>query len=81
MRQPGEDVEYSVLARGLDSEPQQEQAVLQDYFNLHTSLTDLSHGWAQQDPRFEAVAPYFPGSFPPPGISDALEKGKKAFLV
>jgi len=61
VQQPEEDVEYSVLARGLDSEPQQDRAVLQDYFNLQTSLAELSCGWARQDPRFEAVAPFFPG--------------------
>ncbi|KAK9839369.1 hypothetical protein WJX84_000149, partial [Apatococcus fuscideae] len=62
VRQPEEEVEYSVLARGLESEPQQDRAVLQDYFNLQTSLAELSHVWARQDPRFEAVAPFFPGA-------------------
>ncbi len=62
MRQAEEDVIYTVLARGTDAKPSHDQAVLQDYFNLHTSLADLSVLWAEQDPRFRAVAPFFPGA-------------------
>ncbi|KAK9863991.1 hypothetical protein WJX84_001937 [Apatococcus fuscideae] len=62
LKQDDDDVEYRVLARGLDTDPLQDAAVLQDYFNLHAGLAQLSAGWAERDPRFRAVAPFFPGA-------------------
>ena len=61
VRQPEDDVEYAVLARGDDAGAKQDNTVLQDYFNLHMSLADLTATWASQDSRLKDVAPFFPG--------------------
>ena len=61
MRQQKDDVEYKVLARGDDALPCDDAAVLRGYFNAGTSLGQLAQLWAQSDPRFRHVHPYFPG--------------------
>lgn len=55
---------YRVLARGSGPDPKEDAAALHDYFNLGTSLSELSRHWAQQDPRFRALRPCFPGAHP-----------------
>ena len=55
-------MEYKVLARGDDALPCDDAAVLRDYFNAGTSLGQLAQLWAESDPRFCNVHPYFPGA-------------------
>lgn len=42
-------------------DPAADAAVLHDYFNLGTSLSQLSAHWACRDPRYALVAPALPG--------------------
>lgn len=42
-------------------DPAADAAVIRDYFNLGTSLTQLSQHWAARDPRYALVAPALPG--------------------
>lgn len=42
-------------------DPAADAAVLHDYFNLGTSLSQLSAHWACRDPRYALVAPVLPG--------------------
>lgn len=65
LRQEENDVSYRILARGSDASPSADFAALHDYFNLGTSLTALSQQWAQQDTRFCALRPCFPGAESP----------------
>ena len=61
MQQLDDDVRWKVLARG-DSAPQSDDhAVIADYFNLGTSLSQLADLWAAQDVRFSTIREYIPG--------------------
>lgn len=61
MQQLDDDVRWRVLARG-DSAPQSDdQAVIADYFNLGTSLSQLADLWAARDVRFSTIREYIPG--------------------
>lgn len=61
VRQLEGDVAYQVVARGSLAAPEQDAAVLRDYFNLETSLSALAREWCAADARFAAVHPYFQG--------------------
>ena len=67
MRQEQDDVAFRVLARGEGAHAAQDEAALQDYFNLRTSLAELSLLWTQGDARFRKICPYFPGAPQPLG--------------
>lgn len=54
-------VQYQVFARGPHSVSAGDQAAITDFFNLATSLQNLSQTWVA-DARFAAVRPYFPGA-------------------
>lgn len=62
MRQEQDDVAFRVLARGEGAHVAQDEAALHDYFNLGTSLAELSLQWAQGDARFRKICPYYPGA-------------------
>ena len=62
LRQEEDDVLWQVLARGPGAPASKDSAVIKNYFNLHSSLAEMSEGWAAQDPRFKLIAPYFPGT-------------------
>jgi hypothetical protein len=64
LRQEDDDVRYRVLSRGTGAYACGDSAALHDYFNLGTSLEQLSQIWAEHDPRFQKLQPYFPGAFP-----------------
>ncbi|GLC39594.1 hypothetical protein PLESTB_000809200 [Pleodorina starrii] len=57
-----DDVRYRVLARGRDASSADDAAVLRDYFNLDTRLSQLATGWAASCSRFRDVSPHFPGA-------------------
>lgn len=61
MRQEEDDVLFRVLARGTGALPSEDAAALHDYFNLGSRMADLSAHWAERDPRFRNIHPYFPG--------------------
>ncbi len=62
MRQEEDDVLFRVLARGDGALPGEDAAALHDYFNLGSRMADLSAHWADRDPRFRNIHPYFPGA-------------------
>ena len=62
MRQQEADIHFRVLARGAGADPEQDAAVLHDYFNLGIRLAELTPAWAHADPRFRSITPYFPGA-------------------
>ena len=62
MRQEEDDVLFRVLARGDGALPSEDAAALHDYFNLGSRMADLSTHWAERDPRFRNIHPYFPGA-------------------
>ena len=62
MRQEQDDVAFRVLARGEGTHAAQDEAALHDYFNLRTSLAELSAQWAQGDGCFRKICPYYPGA-------------------
>lgn len=61
LRQVDEDVQWQVLARGPDESAASDLTTLQDYFNLHEPLGNMTKEWAKMDPRFKIVSPFFPG--------------------
>ena len=61
MRQEEDNVLFRVLARGDGALPSEDAAALHDYFNLGSRMADLSAQWAESDPRFRSIHPYFPG--------------------
>ena len=56
----GGEVECQVIARGQDADSQQDAAVLTDYFNLETVLSEVGRTWSA-DARFGSIHPYFNG--------------------
>ncbi|BDA51122.1 N-glycosylase/DNA lyase at N-terminal half [Coccomyxa sp. Obi] len=62
MRQEENDVLFRVLARGAGAVPCGDAAALHDYFNLGSRMADLTAHWAERDPRFRSIHPYFPGA-------------------
>ena len=61
MRQEENDVMFRVLARGAGAVPSGDAAALHEYFNLGSRMADLTAHWAERDPRFRRIHPYFPG--------------------
>lgn len=61
MRQEENDVLFRVLARGAGAVPCGDAAALHDYFNLGSRMAKLTAHWAERDPRFRSIHPYFPG--------------------
>lgn len=61
MRQEDNDVMFRVLARGAGALPCGDAAALHDYFNLGSRMAELTAHWAERDPRFRNIHPYFPG--------------------
>lgn len=69
LRQAENDIEWQVLARGPSSTERDDLKALTEYFNLHEPLAAMSRDWADKDPRFRLISPYFPG----PAMSEVLE--------
>ena len=65
LKQDSNDVQWQVLARGVESRASGDLKTLTEYFNLHEPLAEMSQQWSQQDARFKLVGPYFPGNHLP----------------
>ena len=65
LKQDSDDVQWQVLARGVESRASGDLKTLTEYFNLHEPLAEMSQQWSQQDARFKLISPYFPGNHLP----------------
>ncbi|KAI3435875.1 hypothetical protein D9Q98_001933 [Chlorella vulgaris] len=62
MRQLPGDVQYQVIARGSCVDAAGDDVALRDYFNLSTSLAELSPSWCAACPRYALVHRHLPGA-------------------
>ena len=56
------DAEYKVYCRPASESDDDDDRVVRDYFNADVSLVDMHAGFAANDARFRALAPYVGGS-------------------
>lgn len=62
LKQLDNDVVWRTVARGPLAPEQEDAAVMREYFNLDTQLSELSAEWSKRDDRFRRISPCIPGA-------------------